>query len=479
MKYWLFDGEDIVGPFSPQELAGRTDFSADSLICAEDQSELPGAWRSASCFDSFRFNAQTRRVESITHQASLQADSLPPAAPSSARGRSSSKTSLRPAKKQARTAPPVLIRLSKKKNPLQPPTPVRLAQEDLELVFPQIPTEEAAPTPAAAQEKLPVPEQNSSTPHPPSPETEIVSTCTLPIVNEILNQSDLPQLPEGEFPEVALPAEPDFSFQAFGEPAAEDLFPPVPSARQTVDETTPAAQEKSALPDKPSAQLPTPQALPQPEAHVLLPSSVERPAESLIEKEFTYTSQLPDEFFLTQSSWVTPSRRKANFVLGILLLLAGMAAGAWWLAPRLAAWQTETSAEAPQALTVQEEMSVAVLPELLPDPATLPDIKVPPPPAPVPVSASEKALAAVQNHPLARSSDTISSYFEKVYHSHLTQGYQASWAVEPLHKSTYIVKYRLTKPRTEPIVYVFQADAANGKLTGALNNVALDLVGKI
>lgn len=31
----------------------------------------------------------------------------------------------------------------------------------------------------------------------------------------------------------------------------------------------------------------------------------------------------------------------------------------------------------------------------------------------------------------------------------------------------------------EPIVYVFQADAASGKLTGALNNIALDLVGKI
>ena len=31
----------------------------------------------------------------------------------------------------------------------------------------------------------------------------------------------------------------------------------------------------------------------------------------------------------------------------------------------------------------------------------------------------------------------------------------------------------------EPIVYVFQADVSKGTLTGALNNVALDLLGKI
>ena len=73
----------------------------------------------------------------------------------------------------------------------------------------------------------------------------------------------------------------------------------------------------------------------------------------------------------------------------------------------------------------------------------------------------------------------IAAYLNQLYRPQLTQGYTASWSVEPLHKSTYIVKYRLTKTRMEPVVYIFQADVEAGKLTGALNNITLDLVGKI
>ena len=45
--------------------------------------------------------------------------------------------------------------------------------------------------------------------------------------------------------------------------------------------------------------------------------------------------------------------------------------------------------------------------------------------------------------------------------------------------NVYIVKYRLSKTRSEPVVYIFQVDVARNKLTGALNNITLDLVGKI
>ena len=98
--------------------------------------------------------------------------------------------------------------------------------------------------------------------------------------------------------------------------------------------------------------------------------------------------------------------------------------------------------------------------------------------APAPVTAAGKALAAVQNYRLSEDRGTIASYFDRIYQDRLAQGYTAAWSVEPLHKSTYIVKYRLTKTRTEPIVYVFQADAQRDRLTGALNNAALDLIGK-
>ena len=73
----------------------------------------------------------------------------------------------------------------------------------------------------------------------------------------------------------------------------------------------------------------------------------------------------------------------------------------------------------------------------------------------------------------------MAAYLDHLYRDKLSQGYTGAWSAEPLHKNAYIVKYRLTKTRMEPIVYVFQADVSKGTLTGALNNVALDLLGKI
>jgi hypothetical protein len=101
------------------------------------------------------------------------------------------------------------------------------------------------------------------------------------------------------------------------------------------------------------------------------------------------------------------------------------------------------------------------------------------PPAPAASTTQDKVLAVVQNYQLPNGKGTIASYFDRTYKDKLDKGYTASWSAEPLHKSTYIVKYRLTKTRVEPIVYVFQVDASRGRLTGALNNIALDLVGKI
>ena len=136
------------------------------------------------------------------------------------------------------------------------------------------------------------------------------------------------------------------------------------------------------------------------------------------------------------------------------------------------------------------EPSLPVKPEVLPDtpktqtnktqPVSKPiSIPVPPPPKQLDAPLQAKALQIVKEYKLSGNRGTIESYFNRIYANQLTQGYQAQWATETLHKSTYIVKYRLIKPRMEPIVYVFQVDASAGKLTGALNNITLDLVGKI
>lgn len=101
---------------------------------------------------------------------------------------------------------------------------------------------------------------------------------------------------------------------------------------------------------------------------------------------------------------------------------------------------------------------------------------LPPAPAKDPL---ELAKEIVQNHQLDKGRGTVEEYLAKRYASELSSGYAAMWSAEPLHRDVYVVKYRLAKTRKEPIVYIFQADTAKKKLTGALNNITLDLVGKI
>ncbi len=91
----------------------------------------------------------------------------------------------------------------------------------------------------------------------------------------------------------------------------------------------------------------------------------------------------------------------------------------------------------------------------------------------------ELAKEIVQNYPLNDGRGTVAQYLSRLYSKQLQDGYAAAWSAEPLHRDSYVVKYRLAKTRQEPIVYIFQADTAKKKLTGALNNITLDLVGKI
>lgn len=94
-------------------------------------------------------------------------------------------------------------------------------------------------------------------------------------------------------------------------------------------------------------------------------------------------------------------------------------------------------------------------------------------------SLEEQAKDVVRNYVLDQQRGTIENYLKKRYAAELASGYTASWSAEPLHRQIYVVKYRLAKTRKEPIVYIFQANPTKKKLTGALNNITLDLVGKL
>ena len=50
MKYWFFDGNDVVGPFTTKELVANKGFGATSLICPEEFSDDEDHWQPAALF---------------------------------------------------------------------------------------------------------------------------------------------------------------------------------------------------------------------------------------------------------------------------------------------------------------------------------------------------------------------------------------------------------------------------------------------
>lgn len=408
-----------------------------------------------------------------------------------------------------------------KKQPAPASVPISVApEEDLVLtVRRELPPEkESVPAPAKV-------EQEKTVPGPKPLAEEDAPTFSLPVLGR--PETELPPVPVEEIPFEAVLNESPSSQPAPQEPpqeaAAVEASPSAPQTENAPGEMQPAEtpaetgapetpRGDDAAASEPAQTAQEPQDEEQPEE--LVPQTPEEepkdpkeetvrnilkgqlevpptpeleepiknvPVEPQINQVKPRLSQTPEiEEFLTQTQNEriarSRSNKKAKAALSVLAAL--LAVGA-------AFFINQTVAQEPAS----SEHKTGVLPN--PSPADvkplagsgveelLPDIPVPPPAPQAQPSLSDKALAVVQNYQLSGSRGTVASYFDRLYQTKKAQGYTASWSAEPLHKSTYIVKYRLTKTRMEPIVYVFQADAARGKLTGALNNIALDLVGKI
>ncbi len=157
--------------------------------------------------------------------------------------------------------------------------------------------------------------------------------------------------------------------------------------------------------------------------------------------------------------------------LGVMVLLAGAYLN--WTFDDTSSSQAETEQTTAAAASASEEQPAPAEP--------VPDARQaihaqPLQPVQDPL---ELAKEIVQNYPLDKNRGTIEEYLNRLYSKQLQSGYAAVWSAEPLHRDSYVVKYRLAKTRKEPIVYIFQVDASKKKLTGALNNITLDLVGKI
>ena len=66
MKYCLFDGGDVVGPFSADELLAKRGFGAHSLVCPETHSEEEGYWKEAYLYEDFGFQTPQQKASRST-----------------------------------------------------------------------------------------------------------------------------------------------------------------------------------------------------------------------------------------------------------------------------------------------------------------------------------------------------------------------------------------------------------------------------
>lgn len=457
MKYWFFNGEDVVGPLLPQQLASRPDFLATSLICPEHASKEAESWQFASRFAEFHFDEVTGKLAIL---------SAPETSPSPV---------LRPRKHPKKPAKPIasdFIRLSKIKQKEQPPTPVALATEgEVDLILPEsannsVPVQHSEPEKSATVQETQIPDSapGASAKKTSSTQGETwVPSCVLPVVPEYINEGNLPLLPEGDGTYTAAVAEPGFGWE-------EDIFRGAAApVEQKEAETVPASSAKQPQEQPAELSQETPQAV---EEDMPLKDNQVEPKVSQIKARLIPTPEI--EEFLTdrQLAFTSNQRHKSYSRLALILLVVLLVPGVVVLLLQAGGCMASaTSKEVPASVAEKPLLAQESVEELTQAPASTS--------SPAFTSQQENALAAVQNHILPKNRGTIASYLDKLYQDRLQQGYTASWSVEPLHNNIYIVKYRVAKTRTEPIVYVFQADAKNNRLAGALNNAALDLVGKI
>lgn len=280
-------------------------------------------------------------------------------------------------------------------------------------------------------------------------------------------------------PEETQPQEPEKeSPQAAQVPAREQT--PAPAAQDPVEEIMSGAVEVNTAPE-----------VPEPIKQV---APVVEPQVNRVKPKLKKTPEI--EQFLTEKILPAdepPARRNKGVLWAGGLLVLLLLAGGFLLLLKPAATKPET-APAAQPLT----QSGGAVEELMPDAAVQPEVPTAQEALSLPAAPSAKAKSAalaapaapelnpvdtarqiVQNYNLPNFNGKVSDYFDRIYKDKLAQGYSATWSAERLHNNVYIVKYRLSKTRSEPVVYIFQVDVARNKLTGALNNITLDLVGKI
>lgn len=511
MRYWLFDGNDVIGPLTPQCIAQRVGFSPSFLVCPEQESENERAWKPASSFEDFNHPA-----EAVIPGKQVAENALPAhaARQSSAATTACANTATVPAARRIHPiltlsapqtdAPRVLAARpsADKESFVFSAIPISQVEKD-EIILPlrsprrettasaKVSSDSGAKTSGRAARTQPsssaferVPARQTQSPLPLRPLHSLpvlgVSESRLPLVPEetevrfpwhdvaqktpayatpsaIAVQRQEERLKQWKVSSVAL------STEAETLPLPDSVLAPLTGFSNTIEELVP-------LP-RPISVKQAPARVTVPAQKIITPVAKKTPVTSAARQ--VRAAQDPEEE-LPVSLKKSSTRSTRNILFGILcafLALACLGVG-YQIFPYL---KIKGVPRAQAATTAKTTVPITGK-----TPSKMQSIPTPPPPQAITVPlAQEEAVRIVKEHLLPDGRGTVENYLNHLYSNQLAQGYRASWSAEPLYKSSYVVRYRLAKTRTEPVIYVFQADTATGQLTGALNNITLDLVGKV
>lgn len=521
MNYFLFEKGDVVGPFPAQELKQRDGFAAASLVCPQDHSEEEEYWKAAQEYEDFGFAAPTPEEKPAPAATESKTETFGPAMAVAVQDMApltdvktdllsfgparQEQVSEQPSQTQEADAPELK---TEEPEPQEEPISISQSLDRME----QILVEEQAQTSQAvapSEEKnegktslVAVTEVMSQTISQVSPIEEYFNTMRSGDLGNILGMPD----PN---------ANSDMNLASVLEKQFEKTDPNVPSTTKTdpfeefvqlhdqeseVGVSTPdAADQQTEVQLQQDLEQPKRQAVsasqtveqkeePQTASErdsmqtLTDSSSKNQPCEELVPQ----TKQADSMPVLgeddTEQEWMNPpavsSQRKWFTLALVLMLLLGVAYEGWVYRDPLATWVTQVVTqlknEAKKAAAPSDAVKSAPTPA--PAPALVPSVIADSTTTKTP---EEQAKQIAQQYPLDKGRGTVAEYLSKRYAKELASGYASSWSAEPLHKNVYVVKYRLAKTRKEPIVYIFQVDTSKNKLTGALNNITLDLVGKI
>lgn len=576
-KYCLFEGGDVVGPFSAQELLARAGFGAHSLVCPDEYSDEESYWKEAGAYEEFGFGSSVKEAEEENEDAVTTAQSeqflramdnvmselsslevvekLPiptdaasfrlPQETTDSQTREPQKTENLPHVEEASSIPTsstgrkisaLLLQASEEMKKQDEPAEPKKAEDSLKSSsqMPLLqPAEEPAPEDIQPKEETnwemePVARTISKV----NPLEEYFNTMRSGDLGNILGIPDpkensdmsLSRAIQNQFektePGLSPSSEVEDPFDEFAPKSApeeldENLFSDktlIESDQETQERlmrSLPDLQQAAPLkvvgqgPSKLEEPLPPPpleidpeqdpeKTEPPTEQELIVPEQEDDPNDHTVKtilegtlRVDTQRSEIPEPIKEVPAEATKPPAtaeqaedslqhrvvkqkpqskwKMVVLLLGGLFVLSGIVLNL--LIPEEETVQqpgiekVEVKPEK-QSPVSAKELIAAMQNQQTKDPVQL-------------------AKEIVQQYFLTQENVTISEYLQQRYQNELQSGYAASWSAEPLHKDVYVVKYRLAKTRKEPIIYVFQVNVAKKKLTGALNNITLDLVGKI